>query len=311
MTDAAKSSSRWRGVQRVALGIAVLLVVSIALFVWNGTRTSWRMPQTGENGHTILYSDALLDARGRTLRVLALNAAKCDFHRGGLSFASRDEVRASLDRISATIAAEEPDVVCLSEIVMESGPVQLDQVADLAATTGFAYWASSENYSFGLPFLRVRSGNAVLANVELRALPVQQLAGGAPFWNPTNNRRALWFEIHVGGEWLLAASLRNDSFDPANNLRQSGEILARTAGRPVLLAGDFNAVPGSPSMELFRASGRFTGLVDGPPTFPASAPDRRLDHVLAPSTWTLVEARVVDTGASDHLAVVAVFELPR
>ena len=38
-----------------------------------------------------------------TLRVFALNAAKCWFHEGGLSFASTDTVRSNLDAIGDAI----------------------------------------------------------------------------------------------------------------------------------------------------------------------------------------------------------------
>jgi len=299
----------WRIAMRVALAAIVGVIACVALFAWNGTRETWRTPQSGTNGDLALHG-SYPDARGRTVRVMALNVAKCWFHRGGLDFTSRDEVRENLDRIARVIDVEKPDVVCLSEVVMEGGPVRIDQVDYLAAKCSFVHWASAENYSFGLPFLRIRSGNAVLSNLEMRALDVQQLAGAESIWDPTNVRRALWFEIRAGGAWWLGASIRNDSFDLVNNARQVEQILARIGERPALLAGDFNSVPGTPSMEQFRASGCFVGILDGPPTFPADAPDRRLDQVLAPATWTVVEARIVDTGVSDHLAVITTFRLP-
>jgi len=299
---------RWPSVVLFALaGCASAILIA---FVWNGTRDTWRDAQVGANGHIILNGSYPSGPASRTVRVMALNVAKCWFHRGGLDFASREEVRANLEHIADVIRAERPDVVCLSEVVMEGGPVDLDQVEYLALACGFAHWASAENYSFGLPFFRIRSGNAVLSTREMRTLAVQQLAGEAPFWNPTNNRSVLLFEVRIDGEWVLGASLRNDSFDGANNLRQTDEILARHGDRPALMAGDFNALPSSPSMERWRASGRFVGFADGPPTFPASAPDRRLDQVLAPMTWRVTEQHVVDTGVSDHLAVVATFALP-
>jgi endonuclease/exonuclease/phosphatase family metal-dependent hydrolase len=242
--------------------------------------------------------------------VLALNAAKCSFHEGGLRFAHADTVRSRLNQIAETILAERADVVCLSEVVMECGPAPLDQVEHLARACGFAHWASAENYSFGLPFYRIRSGNAVLSRVPLRALPAMQLAGGRPFWNPTNNRRALWFELAVNGTWLLGASIRDDSFDLQNNARQARQILDFVGTRPALLAGDFNAEPGTEPMKLFTATQQFVGFADGPPTYPAHAPARRIDQILGPAGWTVTDSRVVDTGVSDHLAVVVTFALP-
>jgi endonuclease/exonuclease/phosphatase family metal-dependent hydrolase len=279
----------------------VLLVA--ALFALNGLDNGWRKPKTGSGGGSERTENL------RELRVIAFNAAKCSFHEGGLSFASADTVRERLDRIATVIEAARADVACLSEVVMESAPAPGDQVEYLARCCEFPHFACGENYSFGLPFWRIRSGNAVLSRLPLRALENVQLAGGRPFWSPTNNRRALWFEIRINGNWLLCASIRNDSFDLANNLRQVDEILSYAGARPALLAGDFNAAPGTPPMERLRATGRFSGLLAEPATYPAHAPTRRVDQVLVPASWTVVDQRVVDTGVSDHLAVVVTFAL--
>ena len=88
------------------------------------------------------------------------------------------------------------------------------------------------------------------------------------------------------------------------------KLLARIGDRPSLIAGDFNAEPGTPPMERWLAGGRFAGFAAAPATFPARASTRRIDQVLAPAAWKVVDLRVVDTGVSDHLAVVATFELP-
>jgi len=303
-------STRRAIVRRVAIGLAVTALLLGVLFVWNGTRETWREPQAGENGHVILQGSYPSGESARNVRVMAFNAAKSDFHRGGLRFASREDVRLKLEHIANVIRREDPHVVCLSEVFMEGGPVRIDQVEYLALACAFAHWASGENYSFGIPGFRIRSGNAVLSNFELRALDVQQLAGARPFWSPTGNRRALWFEVRVDGEWLLGASIRNDSFDLANNLVQVDELLARIGGRPALIAGDFNADPGTPPMERWLATGQFAGFAAVPATFPTRAPSRRLDQVLAPAAWRVTDARVVDTGVSDHLAVVVTFALP-
>lgn len=294
--------------RRVLIGLAVSVLIVGALFTANGLSESWRVPRTGTNGHSYFWMTD--QPRKLGVRVMAFNAAKGWFHRGGLDFANVDEVRANLDRVASVIRDEDPDVVCLSEVVMEAAPNDLDQVEYLARACGFAQWASAENYNFGVPWFRIRSGNAVLSNFEMRALEVQQLAGGTSFWSPTGNRRALWFEIRLNGEWLLGASIRNDSFDLVNNGRQVEELLARIGDRPALVAGDFNAAPGTPPMERWLATGRFAGFAAEPATFPAHAPTRRIDQLLAPVAWRVIDQRVVDTGVSDHLAVVVTFALP-
>jgi endonuclease/exonuclease/phosphatase family metal-dependent hydrolase len=284
--------------------LASTVLAAAVDFAVNGASGSWRTPE----------ACSLAPAAGprveRELRVFAFNAAKCDFHEGGLSFASAEEVRARLDRIAAVVERERPDLVFLSEIVMEAGPVDVHQVDYLARRSGFAAYACAENYSFGLPFFRFRSGNALLSRLPLRPLAVQQLSGARSFWSPTNNRRALWCEVEIGGEWLLVGSLRNDSFDLENNARQTREILDFVGDRPALLAGDFNAGVESASIALLEGSQRFAAGLDRRPTFPRSAPTRRIDWIFAPAGWSVIEESVVDCLASDHLAVASTWRLP-
>lgn len=288
----------------VACSLVALPVLGLASFVFNGASRSWREAEAGTGGGEPIRSPV------REVRVFAFNVAKCFFHEGGFTFASTSTIHDRLDKIAAAIQRERSDLVFLSEVVMEAGPAPVDQVDSLARKCAFACFAASENYNFGVPWYRIRSGNALLSRFPCRPIEVMQLAGGRPFWAPTNNRRVLWCEIEINGEPLLAASIRNDSFDLANNLLQTNELLEYVAHRPALLAGDFNAEPRTPSMSRLRESGRFSGALDGDPTFPAHAPTRRIDYILAPSSWTLVEQRVVDPGVSDHRAVVSVFQLP-
>lgn len=273
------------------------------MFAQNGLSTSWRTPTVV----TITAHDE--PHSSPTLRVFALNAAKCWFHQGGLSFASPETVRSNLDRIADAIDREHPDIVFLSEVVTECGPAPLDQVEYLARRCRFSHCAGGDNYSFGLPFFRIRSGNAVLTSLPMRAVTTMQLEGGRPFWSPTNNRRALWCEIDIAGQWLLAASIRNDSFDIDNNLRQTKQILDYAGERPALLAGDFNAEPATAPIRLILETGRFEGGPDVRPTFPAESPTRRLDRIFGPASWKVLDQSVVDTHMSDHLGVLTTFEV--
>ena len=297
----AKPKVRWLG--RGLWGALALVGTALALFLFNGASDGWRVPATG----SVAGVQPALQAT--EVRVLAFNLAKCDFYEGGVSFVDEARIRERLDRVAAVIEREHIDVACLSEVVFEAGTVRLDQARYLAEKCRFARFATGENYNFGLPFLRVRSGNAILSRFPLVAIETLQLDGGRPFFWPTNNRRALWCTLEIGGVAVLTGSLRNDSFDLANNLAQLEGIQAYVGDRPTLLAGDFNAGVDSASMQAMRASARFTSSARAIPTFPAHAPDRRLDYVFAPRAWLLVEEHEVDVGMSDHLGVVARFAL--
>jgi len=289
--------------RRVFLGAVVTVVSSLALgaglFVANGTSRAWRTPDAGTTRAPATTAPV------QEVRVLAFNLAKGGFHRGGLAFAPRADVLERLEALARLLREERVDLACLSEIVLEGGPCPVDQVRALAERAGYHAWAFGENYRFGLPFFRIRSGNAILSRFPLRPLEVVQLPGQRPFWNPTGNRRLLWAEARVGELALLVGSVRNDSFDLGNNARQVRFVLDALPPDPVLLAGDFNAEPHDPPLRALRESGRFNGRFDGPATYPRTG--RRIDYVLAPAGWTLVEERVLPLEISDHLPVLAVF----
>ena len=285
-----------------ALGFGLILVL-LLLFASNGLSESWRTP-------TIVGAAVPPDLPPREVRILALNIAKASFHEGGVRFAEPKTVRERLDRMADAMRAAAPDLIALSEVVFEAGPCPVDQAAHLASALGFSTYALGENYSFGLPFYRIRTGNVLLSRFPLRGLLVQQLDGQRPFHSPTNNRRTLWCEVLIGDRWVTCASLRNDSFSLRRNHRHAQEILSRVPDEGAILAGDFNAELHDDSLEVFRSADRFTGTFHGEPTFPAPAPKRCIDFVLAPKSWTLVDQKTIHTGVSDHLAVLAVFRLP-
>lgn len=293
---------RW--LKLLALG-ALLLA---ALFCWNGLSTSWQEPTSGRTDHPERVFRAP-EGGEVELTLMAWNIAKCNFHAGGASFKTKDEVREQLDRIAAVVTQESVDLLFLSEVILEAAPCRVNQVAYLAEQAGFAHWCYGDNYSFGVPGARIRSGNALLSKLPMEALRVEQLPGGTPFWRPTGNRRILWAEVRLGNEPFHCASVRNNSFDLTNNAAQVAAILDGLPELPVVAAGDFNAASATEAFGLWRESGRFAGVFDGPATFPARRPDRRLDTVLLPldwldgyaATWT---DEVLDVDLSDHEPVV-------
>jgi endonuclease/exonuclease/phosphatase (EEP) superfamily protein YafD len=126
-----------------------------------------------------------------------------------------------------------------------------------------------------------------------------------------NNRRVLFCRAAIGGTSILLGAMHTDSFDLTNNRRQTEQILAFEPATPMLLAGDFNAPPDSASLAAVVGSGRFVGALHGPATFPAEDPRLRIDYVFGPSTWKLLDSRVLDDTTSDHRAVVATFAVSR
>lgn len=282
-----------------SVGVALLGVLGVAL---NGLTSPWETPRAGTTAVPARASSG-------TLRVVAYNVAKLGVRRG-LSFRSREAVEADLDAIAALIRRYDPDLVVLSEVVVECTPCDVDQVRTLAEATGMHAWAWGENATFGLPGCRLRTGNAVLSRLPLRATSNLQLAGARSVLWPVNNRRVLWCDVQVADAWLPIAAVHLDSRDDAVNLTQVGELLDQLGDRPGILAGDFNAKPYQAQLARLRNSGRFSGAFDGAPTAPASAPEVRIDYVFAPATWEHLRTEVVDSQLSDHRPVFSEFRLP-
>ena len=211
-----------------------------------------------------------------TLTIIAYNIAKGFLHNGGLDFESAETVRKLMDDIATAVREKDPDLLFLSEAVFECTPCPLNQVVYLAEQTGMHCWIFGENYNFGLPFFRIVGGNAILSKFPLKAVGNPSLPGRQPFYITKNNRRALWAELQIGNQSVLLASLHNDSYNRKNNLLQTEAIVKYIGERDAVLAGDFNANPADASMILLRESGRFSGELDGPPTFSVKRP-RQVD----------------------------------
>ena len=303
--------SWWDAVRRkwvwIVVALALLALLPPLMFVLNGT-----LLDRGNTVEVVTTSHASAKAitSGGRVRILAYNIAKAFVHQGGIKFLKRDDVRARLDRVAEVIHAAKPDLVFLSEVVRDCGPCPVNQAAYLAEKCGMHAWAYGENYNVGLPFYRVAGGNAVLSKWPLEGIVNLDLPGRKPFYVTKNNRRFLICSTEIAGRVVLLGAMHTDSFNLENNATQSGLIVEALSLQPAVCAGDFNAPPDSESLSLFKESKRFIGEWDGAATYPAEAPSRTIDYVLGPADWKLIEHRVIQSDASDHCAVLGVFELP-
>jgi endonuclease/exonuclease/phosphatase family metal-dependent hydrolase len=289
--------------------LVVLLLVGIVvvgvLFVVNGTLLAGG-EQPSQGTVTTSIDEVPVEAVGQ-VRVMAFNLAKCFVMTGAVSFESEAAVLDRLDKLAAIIRAENPDIVCLSEVMTEAGPCDVNQVAELARKTGLRHWAFGENYCFGLPFLRVVGGNAILSRYPIEPVANLSLAGRRPFYITRNSRRALFARVVLPSGSVGVWSLHNDSYDMDNNLVQVEQLLKYPGTVGSIMAGDFNAGPESGSIKRLWQTNYFAGQLDGESTFPVENPDQRIDFVFGPRGWTLLEHKVIHNDVSDHCAVMSVF----
>lgn len=288
--------------------LAPLLVLAAAALFWiNGLVLANR--ETPIHPSPPPATDASAADSGREIRVLTYNIGGISPRKDEFRLTAPADLRTRLNRIAEIIKVHQPDLVFLNEAVWEFGAGGVDSVRYLARAAELKFWAAGENYNFGLPFFRIAGGNAILSRTPLTPLHNSDLAGRKPFWVIRNNHRILWCQTRVGGRPLRLGAVHVDGADAGNNLIQTWQILGTLGTAPGILAGDFNAPNNGPSIAAVRRSRRFSGVFNGPPTFPAGNPHRTTDYIFAPAGWTVMEHRVIPTTASDHLPVFTVFRL--
>ncbi len=217
-------------------------------------------------------------------------------------------------RIVSVIAACKPDIVALQELdVGRLRTGQIDQARLIAHELGMAF-----HFQPAIHVLEEKFGDAILTAGDCRLMRAGLLSVRG--WLPDiRSRGALWVKVTLGGRDIHVINTHLGLL-PAERTGQVSALLGPDwlghpdCRDPVLLAGDFNAVPqGKSCRRLARRLGaKWQGLGRGPlPTFPSNFPVAKLDHVFASGVrFTAME--VVHTPlarvASDHLPLIADFE---
>jgi endonuclease/exonuclease/phosphatase family metal-dependent hydrolase len=166
----------------------------------------------------------------------------------------------------------------------------------------------------------VAGGRPAGSNLVLAGPAVAVKSAGSeklrqPWFQP--RRGIAWAQLRVEGRLLGVVSCHL-SLDRERRLREVERILAvasRLRG-PVVLAGDLNEPPRGPSWQRLRDAGFVDHGDNTWPTFPADAPETRIDALLVRGSSARVRAHgdpsVPDgllRAASDHRPVRADLEL--
>ncbi|MFZ9746576.1 MAG: endonuclease/exonuclease/phosphatase family protein [Opitutaceae bacterium] len=233
-----------------------------------------------------------------TLRVVCYNI----HHGEGL------DGRLDLARIAALITAQRADLVALQEVERGTQRTQRrDLPAELARLTGLAV-----RFARNLPYQGGEYGTAILSRfplVRVAHTPLTMIGPGEQ-----RGAQQAWVDVQ-GTEVLFLNTHLDHRRDPAERERSVGEIraLVTAAGSlPVIVAGDFNAVPDSRAIATMRefltdawtVAGRGPGF-----TIPVRQPTRRIDYIWVSRHFTPVRMEVLTSEASDHLPIVAELEL--
>ncbi len=220
-------------------------------------------------------------------------------------------------RIAEVIASCQPDIVALQELdVNHARTGGVDQAQVIADALGM--------HLHFYPAIRVIEesyGDAILTArpCALVKAGLLRTRGWPAFVEP---RGALWVSMSVGGTEIQVINTHL-GLPGSDRLRQIDTLLgpdwlAHPACRePVIVAGDFNTIPGSRVYRRlaaqFRDAQTWLGTSRKHPTYPSRAPILRLDHVFVGRSIEVLNAETIRTPlariASDHLPLLVDFRV--
>jgi endonuclease/exonuclease/phosphatase family metal-dependent hydrolase len=225
--------------------------------------------------------------QARELRVLSYNVH-------GL----RDDRRALAEVVRGT----DPDLVCVQE-----APKYLRwraKCAALAREWGLMYVAGGGS----------AGGSALFAHLRVDVDDARSTVLSRQYgWPDRGIASAL---ITKGGAQLAVASIHLPLTAETRSAHGSRvrEVLSSYATAHQLAAGDLNEQPLAAAWQAFHAGGLGDLDPDCGPTFPAAAPRKRIDGILATDGVRVLEHHVVDgkavARASDHRPLLAVLSVP-
>lgn len=229
-----------------------------------------------------------------TLRVLSYN-----IHHGRGTDGAID-----LRRQAAVIRSADADLVALQEVdERTTRSARVDEAAELARLTGLRMVFGPQ-----IDYLGGRYGQALLARYPLGPPTVHVL----PALGGDRERRiAVAAAVdHPAGPLTFVGTHLHHRSDEAREAQARALVDAFAEVGPCVLAGDFNAMPGSEPLAILGDAWRLVAVGDTPPaTFPAGQPTRALDHVFVrpAAAFDVVDLRAIDEPvASDHRPVLAV-----
>ena len=224
----------------------------------------------------------------------------------------------NLERVAAVIIDAAADIVLLQEVDRRTQRARgADHFAELRRLTGMqGVFGKSLNYQggeYGIAVLSRWPIDSVQA-LPLKVEPPQERSEGA--YEP---RIALHVRVRAPGG---AIEVVNTHLDPAGaGTYRKQELIGALAhmkqktppGAPLLFGGDLNARPTTDDITAvaFALTDAFGSCGSGAgETFPAHAPDRRIDYIFLRHA-RCTSARVVDTRASDHRPLLAIIQVAR
>lgn len=214
-----------------------------------------------------------------------------------------------LDAIARVIREEQPDIVALQEVELNVGRSgKIDETRLLAEKTGMKayFFAKAIDYDGG------DYGVAILSKFDLLETHNHPLPDDPALESEPRVLATARMRTPRGFEFVFATThleVRGES----NRLIQVEEIkrIVNATPLPMIIAGDFNSVPGSEPIQ--KIDQVFQRTCDPcAPTIPVINPDRTIDFIAfrPKDKFRVVSHKVIqEQYASDHLPVFGVLEI--
>jgi len=220
----------------------------------------------------------------------------------------------SVENIVDVVASSGADIVGFQEITRSS---PLNGFGDLGTQLTLAMEKEGFKYSFigdtGEQALR----NAIFSKYEIVKAEVFNLEPVVSY-----QRTAVKATIDIDGNQVVflvthVTHIYEEETNP-ERVEQINELIGLTdTTLPVIIMGDFNAIPSWPEIQTFLSAGYLDSWAEANTggltlTWPANDPIQRLDYIFltngTSSSFVPVSSNIIDTLASDHLPVITEIE---
>ena len=225
-------------------------------------------------------------------------------------------VPADLSVLAKVINDEKPDLVALQEVDVHTRRtgVTVNQAKELAALTGMEWYFTKAIDVEGGEY-----GDAVLSRLPILesrryALPVAPNVSG-------EFRTVAMIRVNKDGKAFYFAGTHLDHLVQEDSRLLQAAALKKIVAEldlPLILGGDFNAVPESETIGMIRSFMNLGCLQQCPLTFPSDKPVKTIDYIMtAPVNAFSVDRYTAAIGynaekkeyASDHRPVIALIRI--
>ncbi len=216
-----------------------------------------------------------------------------------------------VNTIANIIKLQNPDLVALQEIDVNNtrSGTSLNEAAELGRLTGLKYYfAKTIDYAGG------EYGVAILSKYTMEITKNNPLPTAAGTGGEARVLATAQIALPDGKKIVFACTHLDAQPAETNRLLQINKIveILQAETNPVIIGGDFNAAPGTNTINALDAAFTRTCISSCGFTIPATSATKTIDFVAykPAASFTVLEHKVIDEKlASDHLPVLAVLKL--